>query len=304
MIRSTMHKWLDLLPPPVRAGLWMSGTVVSFSLMAVGGREAGDELDTFEIMVYRSLAGLVIVLAVAAAAGRLRSIRFTRLEIHAARNILHFSATNLWLYAVATIPLAQVFAFEFSTPIWAAILAPFVLRERLTAGRMATLALGFAGILIVARPGVVALSPGVYAAILCAVGFAGAAVTTRLLVRHVDVTSVLFWMSLMQLAFAIVLAGYDGDMELPSSRTALPLIVISTAGILAHYCLTNALKLAPAAVVMPFDFARLPLIMLVGYLVYSETIGVFVAIGSAIILLANYISIRAESHSAAGNEQN
>ena len=273
----------------------MSGTVISFTCMAVAGREASFELDTFELMTYRSLAGLLIVVCLAVLSGRLNRISAGGLGLHATRNVLHFAATNLWLYAVATIPLAQVFTFEFSTPIWAAIMAPFFLRERITFSRVVTLALGFLGILIVARPSLVEMSPGVHAAMLCAVGFAGAAVATRLLVRQADVICVLFWMSAMQSVFAVVLAGYDGDFALPSRSTALPLIVIAVAGIAAHYCLTVALKLAPAVVVMPFDFVRLPLITLVGFLLYSETVDIFIVAGGFIILNANYLNIRNES---------
>ena len=287
--------FIERLPPSFRAGVWMSGTVISFTCMAVAGREASFELDTFELMTYRSFAGFVIVLSLAGLTGRLNRIAFSNLRLHATRNVLHFAATNLWFYAVATIPLAQVFAFEFSTPIWAAILAPLFLNERITVSRIVTLAVGFLGIMIVARPGIIEFSPGLHAAMLCAVGFAGSAVATRMLVRHADVISVLFWMTSMQFAFAIVLAGHDGDFVLPSRATALPLIVVSVAGVAAHYCLTSALRLAPAVVVMPFDFVRLPLIMLVGLLLYSEAVDTFTVVGGLIILTANYLNIRNEA---------
>ncbi len=273
----------------------MMGTVCSFSVMAVAGREASVELDTFEIMTYRSIGGIVIVLVMAMLSGRLNSINTTSLPLHLARNIMHFAATNFWLVAVATIPLAQVFAFEFSTPIWAAVMAAVFLGERLTGRRVLTLLAGFSGILLVARPGVGELSPGVLAAILCAIGFAGSAIATRKLVRNTDVICILFWMSLMQTVFGLVTAGHDGDITLPARATMLPLCAIALAGISAHYCLTNALKLAPAAVAMPFDFLRLPVIMLVGYLIYSESIDLLVIVGGAIILGANYFNIRSES---------
>ena len=283
------------LPQTIRAGVWMSGTICSFTLMAIAGREASRELDVFEVLAYRSAAGVFIVVCMAAVTGRLHQIAFRAMRLHASRNLVHFAATCCWLYAVASIPLAQVFAFEFSSPIWAAVLAPFLLQERLTAGRALVLAIGFLGILVVAQPGIVELVPGTYAAILCAAGFGASAVITRRLVRHVDVISVLFWMSAMQAVFALALAGYDGDFTLPSPATVLPLAVIAVAGITAHYSLTSALKLAPAAVVMPFDFVRLPVIMVVGYLAYSEGVDAFLVAGGTIILLANYLSIRNES---------
>ncbi len=286
---------VSALPNSARAGLWMMGTVCSFSVMAVAGREASVEFDTFEIMTYRSAGGVVIVLAMALLSGRLGSINTNSLPLHLTRNVMHFAATNFWLLAVATIPLAQVFAFEFSTPIWAAVMAAIFLGERLTGTRILTLAAGFSGILLVAKPGFGEMSPGVMAAILCAIGFAGSAIATRKLVRDTDVICILFWMSAMQTVFGLAIAGQDGDISLPSRVTMLPLCAIALAGISAHYCLTNALKLAPAAVAMPFDFLRLPVIMLVGYVFYSESIDALVIAGGAIILGANYLNIRSES---------
>ena len=99
----------------LRAALWMSGAVLSLSVMAVAGRAAAFDLDTFEIMLYRSVLGLGIVLAVAGVMGRLGDIRAARLGLHAGRNLAHFAGQNLWFYAITVIPLAQVFANAVGT---------------------------------------------------------------------------------------------------------------------------------------------------------------------------------------------
>lgn len=275
----------------------MAGVVASFTIMAVAGREASFELDPIELLLYRSIFGILTVLAICAARRRIDDIRTSRFGLHVVRNIFHFSGTVLWFYAVFTIPLAQVFALEFSTPLWAAVLAPFFLGERLTLMRKATIAVGFAGILVVARPGAMELSPGVAAAALCAVGFAVSAITTRRLVRDASVTCILFWMAVMQAAVSLGIAGFDGEIALPSRASALPLLLVSITGLTAHYCLTTALRLAPAVVVMPLDFARLPIIAIVGMIVYAEALDAFVIAGACIIMGANYINIRNEAKS-------
>ncbi|MEZ5450977.1 MAG: EamA family transporter, partial [Thiolinea sp.] len=109
---------------PLRAALWMSGAVLSFSAMAIAGREMAHDLDTFEIMLYRSLIGIVIVVTIATLAGTLGQIRRRRFGLHLIRNLSHFAGQNLWFYAVTLLPFAQVFALEFSTPLWVALLAP------------------------------------------------------------------------------------------------------------------------------------------------------------------------------------
>lgn len=285
---------MDDRSEPLKAALWMIGAVVSFSSMAVAGREVSIELDTFELMLYRSLIGIVIVLAVGTYWGTLNQVRTDRLPLHFARNLFHFAGQNLWFYAVTLIPFAQLFALEFTTPLWVAILAPLVLGERMTRARIVAAILGFIGILLVARPGAVAIGPGIIAAALSAIGFAGSVMATKGLARTQTTLCILFWLTVMQSVFGIVCSGYDGDIAWPS-LSALPWVaIVGGGGLLAHYCLTSALRLAPATVVAPLDFARLPLIAIVGVVFYGEPLEAAVFAGAALIFLANYLNIRAE----------
>ncbi|HBM58409.1 MAG TPA: EamA family transporter [Citreicella sp.] len=282
----------------LRAALWMTGAIVSFSSMAVAGRTVSLDLDTFEIMLYRSLIGLVLITAVVLLTGRWAEVTTRHFGLQIIRNISHFTGQNLWFFAIASIPLAQVFALEFTAPIWALLLSPLVLGERLTRARVLAALAGFVGILIVARPSPDTLSPGLIAAALAALGFAGSAVFTRRLTRSVSTLNILFWLTAMQAVFGLICAGIDGDIALPP-LTAWPAVgVIAVAGLVAHFCLTTALSLAPAAVVMPIDFARLPVIALVGMLLYAEPLDPFVLLGAAVIFAANYGNILRETRSA------
>ena len=94
----------------LQAALWMIGAITSFTLMAIAGRTVSVELDTFEIMLFRSMTGIIIVVSVAIYVGRFRQIGRGQLGLHATRNICHFAGQNLWFYAITVIPLAQVFA--------------------------------------------------------------------------------------------------------------------------------------------------------------------------------------------------
>jgi len=276
---------------PIKAALWMLGAVASFTSMAVAGREMASELDTFEIMMYRSLIGLAIVLTVGSVAGTLSQINRQRLGLHFIRNTSHFVGQNLWFYAVAIIPFAQLFAFEFSTPLWVALLAPLFLAEKLTKVRLMAALLGFTGILIVAQPGTITIGPGVIAAALCAIGFAGAYITTKLLSRTESITSIMFWLTLIQLVLGFICAAYDGEIAVPSV-TALPFVVlVGCAGLLAHYCITSALKIAPAVIVSPMDFLRLPVIAMIGAIFYDEAINMWVIVGAATVFAANFWNI-------------
>ncbi|NDV97950.1 DMT family transporter [Salipiger sp. PrR002] len=276
----------------------MIGSIISFSAMAVAGRYVSSGLDTFEIMLYRSLIGVTIVSAVVIGTGRRKTITTRHIGTQITRNLCHFTGQNLWLYAITVIPLAQVFALEFTGPIWALLLAPLVLGERLTWPRAGAALIGFLGILIVTRPSPETLSPGIFAAAGAAIGFAGSAIYTRKLTRSESTLCILFWLTVTQAVMGLICAGYDGQIALPSAAAWPGVVVIGLAGLCAHYCLTTALGLAPASVVMPIDFTRLPVIAIVGMLLYAEPLDPWVLLGAAIIFAANYANILRETRAA------
>ena len=282
-------------PQVLKAALWMTGSIASFSSMAVAGREVSGSLDTFEIMMYRSFVGVIIVCALAAMTGAWRGIKTERLGTHTLRNMAHFTGQNLWFYAVSVIPLAQVFALEFTSPIWVIVLSPLVLGERLTLVRGFAAIMGFVGILIVARPDIAGLNAGVITAAASAIFFALSIILTKRLTRTEGITSILFWLTVMQLVMGVLMASWDGDVALPNAQTAPWVFLIGCAGLLAHYCLTNALAIAPATVVVPIDFIRLPTIAVIGMLVYNEAIDIWVFIGALVIFAGNYLNLWVET---------
>ncbi|WP_348646240.1 DMT family transporter [Aliiroseovarius sp. F20344] len=288
------------MTPTLRAALWMTGAIASFSIMAIAGRAVSTQLDTFELMMYRSLVGLCIVLCVLTLGGRWNHISRRQLGLHFLRNLAHFAGQNLWFFALTLIPLAQVFALEFTSPLWVVFMAPVLLGERLKASQILCVISGFVGILIIVAPTLSepSTSTGTLSAALAAICFALTAVFTRKLTRTQSTLSILFWLTLMQLVFGLATAGADGSITLPQGANILWLVLIGCAGLLAHTCLTQALSLAPASIVIPIDFTRLPLIAVAGAFFYDEPVGIALLIGSAIIISANVLSIRISENTA------
>lgn len=282
------------MTPTVKAALWMTGAIFSFSAMAIAARAINGVHDSFEIMAARSVIGIFIVLVAGFATGQLGRITAQRLSGHAVRNIVHFTAQNLWFWALTMIPLAQVFALEFTSPIWVILLSPLFLGERLSGPRMIAAGLGFVGILIVARPDVTHLNPGVLAAAGSALGFAATTILTKRLTRGEAVITIMFWLTVFQAVFGILAAGYDGQVTWPTAQTLPWLMLIGFCGVLAHFSLTSALSLAPASFVMPLDFVRLPLIAVIGAMAYAEPLDPFVLGGGLVIFAGIWISVRAE----------
>ena len=272
---------------------------ISFTTMAIAGRELGAGFDTFEIMLYRSAIGLMIVLILAYATGTLRQIGIREWRTHLIRNVFHFTGQNLWFYAVTVIPLAQVFALEFTSPLWVILLSPLLLGERLTLIRVIAALMGFIGILIVARPDIGSLHPGILAAASCAIFFALTYVFTKRLTRTESIAAIMLYLSGLQLIFGLISAGYDGDIALPNI-TDLPLLgLVAACGLLAHFCITKALTIAPATIVAPLDFVRLPIIAIAAMIIYNEAIDIWVFVGASIIFAGNYLNIWVENRKSA-----
>jgi drug/metabolite transporter (DMT)-like permease len=277
---------------PLAAALWMTGAIAAFTAMAIATRQIKGVHDTFEILAYRSVIGWLIVVGLAAAFGRLTDIRTERLPSHVIRNIFHFTGQSLWFWAITMIPLAQVFALEFTSPIWVILLSPIFLGERLTRRKLVAAALGFAGVLIVARPDFGQIEAGILAAAGAAFFFASTSLMTKALTKGEPILSILFWLTLMQAGFGIVAMTVFGPVTLPRLETLPWLGLIGIAGITAHFSLTTALSLAPASTVVPVDFARLPIIAVVGAVFYAEPVEPSLFAGAALIFLGIWINLR------------
>jgi drug/metabolite transporter (DMT)-like permease len=285
---------------PMKATVWMIGAMFSFSLMAVSGRELATNLNTFEIMLFRSIIGFLIVLAIGYFAKTLAEIKRDRLGLHLFRNLAHFSGQNLWFLAVASIPFSQLFALEFSTPVWVALLAPLFLGEVLTKQRVLAVILGFAGVLIVARPDINQFDFAIVAAVACAICFAGSMMATKSLTSDQSITCILFWLTLMQLAMGLVATVFTGTIAVPEGINIFWIVIVGIGGLTAHFCITNALALAPAIVVIPLDFMRLPLISVIGFLAYGEAFELPILVGAGVIFIAILLNLKAEKQRQSG----
>ncbi len=245
-------------------------------------------------MAYRSVVGFVLVCGVIAfSKAGFGQVKTQKAGLHAARNIFHFTGQNLWFFGITAIPLAQLVALEFTNPIWVALLAPLMLGESMTRTRLIGAVIGFVGVLVVARPGVAPLDIGHFAALGAAFGFAMNTIFTKKLMRTDTTLCVLFWMTLSQSVMGFALAA-PGGVTMFSLGMAPWIVVVGVAGLSAHYCLTSALRHAPASIVAPMEFVRLPVIAVLGMLVYGEPLEVFVFVGGAIILAGNLVNITGE----------
>ena len=269
----------------------MSGAVLSFCAMAIAARQLLIHLGTFEILFFRTGVALLIVLAVALRTG-IATLRTRRIGIHLWRNLFHLGGQASWVFALGALPLATVFAIEFTAPIWTAVLAALMLGERINRGRVVMLALGLAGVLVILRPGFAVVQPASLVMLFGSLCFAIQMIGTKRLASTDSPMSVLFWMSVIQtpICLAAALPGWVAP-----ALSDLPWIVaIGIGSFTAHYCLTRAMRLADATVVVPVDFFRLPLIAVVGAVFYAEPFDPAVILGAVMIFAGVYYSISRE----------
>ena len=134
--------------------LWMMGALCSFCLIAIGARELSGDITTAQLMALRSIIGLGIISAIILYYCDTRLFKTQRLRLHVFRNVFHFAGQYGWLLGLTLLPLAEVFAIEFTVPIWTAIIATLFLNERFTSKRLFSLVLGFIGVVIIVQPGI------------------------------------------------------------------------------------------------------------------------------------------------------
>jgi drug/metabolite transporter (DMT)-like permease len=266
----------------------MAGALFSFTAMAVAARELSQELGTFQLLLIRSAFGVVIV-SLLLARGGFAQLKATHLRLHATRNVIHFCGQLGWFYAIGLIPLATVFAIEFTAPLWTAVFAAIILRERMTVARVTAIVLGIAGIFLILRPGLATVEPAALAMLGGALAFGLTHVVTKKLSAYDTPLCILFWMSAMQLLFALLPALAHWS---PLVSAHWPwVLVLGITGVSAHFCMVNALTCADATVVVPMDFLRLPLIGLLGYFYYGEAIDGWLIVGAVLILAGNATSL-------------
>ena len=278
-----------------RVVLWMVGALLSFSVMAVSIRELSrGGLSIFEILAIRSGVALFVLLTLLAVRKDLRVHALPRrMGLNLFRNTVHYASQYSWALSLTMLPLATVFALEFTMPAWTAILAVWFLHERMTPSRLGVVILGLIGVLVILRPGIAGFNPAAILVLLAAFGYAITMITTKQLTKTETTFGIVFWMAVIQLPLSLI--GSDPTVFLRfEPRHILPAIGVGMAGLTSHYCLSNAFRSGDATLVVPLDFMRIPLIAVVGWAFYGERLDVFVLLGAMIIVSGVLWNLRSE----------
>ena len=269
----------------------MLGTLTSLLALAIAARELSDTISTMQMITVRNAASLLI-LCVLLQAGGWHQLKTRQPLVHLVRAVSHLIAQYAWIFGIAAIPITEVFALEFTGPVWTVVIASVLLGEKINRFRILTLVMGIIGVLVILRPGFRDPDPVMFVVIFSALCFALANVLTKKLVANNSPLNIIFYVTVIQFAMTVVPA-WRVWVE-PEMVEWIWMVVMGIVSVTAHYSFARAFYYADAMVVIPMDFLRLPLAGIVGWVLYNEGLDPFVIVGALIMFTGNFININAE----------
>ncbi len=268
------------LSAPVRGALYMVISAFFFAITAGLIRYATQEIHPFEAAFLRSFAGLVFMLPLVIGGGR-EGIRMKNPGLHLVRGILSAAGTLMWFSALALLAVGEAVALNFTAPLFATMMAPFVLREVVRARRWTACALGFIGVLIMLRPGVEAISPGALLSIGSALTIACNMMIIRIVSQQDSTRAVVLAFSFYLSLFTLVPALFV--WQTPSWEVLAAMVLCGIFSTLAHLLLTRAMSIAEMSAIAPLDFVRLLFAAAIGFIWFAEVPDIWSAVGAIVI---------------------
>ena len=269
---------------------WMALTGVMFVCVTGIVRYLGTDLPAVQSAFLRYLIGLVLITPALIAVLR-NWPPGDVMGLYVARGLVHGGAVFLWFFAMARIPIAEVTAIGYTSPIFVTIGAAFFLGERLYVRRIAAVAAGFVGTLIILRPGFQEIGIGQLAQLAAAPFFAASFILAKKLTSRQDPAAIVAMLSLF--CTLALLPGAIAQWRTPSWEELFWLTMTAVFATAGHYTLTQAFKAAPITVTQPVAFLQLVWAALLGMVAFGEALDPFVFLGGAVIVgAATYISHR------------
>ena len=267
---------------------------VLFAAMQAGIRHVTDGgLHPFEAAFFRNAFGLIVIIPWFYRYG-LSVLRTERLGLHALRAILNGAAMLVFFFALSIMPLAQATALNFTTPIFATVLAIAFLRERVGWRQWTAILVGFAGTLVVVRPGFEVIGLGPALVVGASVVYGAVVLIVKIASRTESSVTTTAYFSLLMAPVTLVPSLFV--WQWPDWPTLGWLVAIGVLGNLGQIAFTQALRIGDTSAVMPFDFVKLAWVAGLAFVLFGQVPDAFTWIGGALIFAAGaYIAYRART---------
>lgn len=265
---------------------------LGFSLMNILIRWTSNELHPFQIVFSRNLFGLVFMLPWLIKFGY-RSFKTEKLPLFIIRSLLGLVSMMGYFWAITVLPLAKAVALSFTVPLFVTIGAALILKEEVHIRRWIAVIVGFIGTLVILRP---AIDGDLFASLVVvasSVTMAASVLIIKSLSRTEDTNVIVMYMVLLMtpLSFPAAVTVW----QWPSIELWLLLMLMGFLGSFAHLMFTHSVKTSDVSVVMPFDFARLPFIIVLAWFIFDQSVDSWTVIGAGIVFASGVYIARREA---------
>jgi drug/metabolite transporter (DMT)-like permease len=280
------------LSAPVRGASWMLFSAFCYVISAILARHLGDGYSSFQIAFIRSVIAVIMIAPILIGAG-IRAFHTKQFGLHVLTTLFTYTAIIFWLYGATRMPVAEFFALQFTTPLFTISLAVLLLRERVsTANWIATLA-GFAGVLVILRPGVMEVTLGALATLACAVGYASVNTIIKVVTRTESSLVIVFYVNLLMVPLSLPMAVLR--WRTPDWNDTWLIAGIAVFSTVAFLAVARAISIAAARVVQPISFLRMPIAAVSGLIFFSEFPDLWTWAGAIIIFGSAYYVVTRET---------
>lgn len=280
-------------PLPLRAALLMLASATLFAMMAVVVRLASAELHPFEIAFFRSLFGAMFAAPLLLVHGT-SLLRTPKLGFYLLRCAIGVGAMMAGFWSIVNLPMAQAIALSYASPMFVTVGAVLFLGELVRMRRWSAVIIGFIGVLVIVRPGGASFTPASLVALSAAAMSGAVTISIKFLSRseppdRIVLLTTWLWVPL-------TLPGALFVWQMPSSPDIWLWLVLSGAlGTSGHYCWTRALRMADASLLAPLSYMQLPVVAIMAWLLFAETIDHYTVAGAMIIIGASIYIARREA---------
>ncbi len=283
-------RWLAL-PPNLRGILWVGLSGVVFALLNVFTLIPSQHLNPYVMAFMRYFFGTLMLLPIVLKLGLHRSMSTNRLPLHLFRGCIHACGMFLWFVGLPLTTLASITALGFTGPIFVTIGAALFLGEKVRLRRWMAVAVGFAGAMIIVRPGVGDLGIGAICILISTPIFSASNLISKALARTDSANTIVIWQNIVIVAFGLPFAIWF--WQTPSWVDLLWFVAAGACGTLGHICQQRGYQLADITLLQPIGFLSLLWNALLGYFLFFQQPDVWTFVGAAVIFAsALYISHR------------
>ena len=265
-------------------------STLTAALMASCVKYVSNDMNTFIICFYRCIIGLILILPFVAK-NKFQALKSNNIKLQFSRSMINIISMICWFSALGMMQLEKATALGFTTPLFTTILAVIFLGEIIRIHRTAALALGFIGILVIIRPGYIPFEYSTLIMLIASLTFSFVLIfVKRLSAIDTNLTIIFYHLLFMTPVFFIISLFF---WEPITWNQLLIFIIMGTAGLLSHWCMTQSLKMSDTTFVMPLQFTKLIWVSLIGFFIFSETPDFWTWIGGVIIFVSViYITYR------------